>query len=114
MPGNEAPHGGETGGQRRLKPKTRNREHRVYMRMIQAGWVPSAEQAEDARNYVAKIASQSEDHRAAVQAATFLFNAEASVIQSAYTAHAIEVGQAPESDGEGDTADADPADAEDL
>ena len=88
---------GEPGGVR-PKAKSRNREERQFLRMIQPTWVCPSSDVESMRNRMVKIASGSEDHRAAVNAASFLFNAEASVIQSAIAIHAAQIDQDTEED----------------
>jgi hypothetical protein len=98
------PQWGEPGGLR-PKPNSRNRDHRMYIRMINPLYISPDEKVIRTREYMEEIASTSGDHRAAVQAATWLFNAEASVIQSAYTAHATEIGNTSEINAQDDESD---------
>lgn len=87
---------GETGG-RRLKPKSRNRDQRLYVRAINEKWVSPDRDVDAVRQRMVDIALESEDHRAAIQAATFVFNAETTVVQAE---HAINAGQTVQDTGD--------------
>lgn len=88
---------GEPGGVR-PKPKSRDQEARDFFRMIQPNWICPGSDVESMRNRMVKIANRSKDHRAAVNAASFLFNAEASVIQSAIAIYAAQNDQGAEAE----------------
>lgn len=83
---------GEPGGLR-LKPKTRDRDSRLYMHAMHNQWISKPEEAESVRARIANIAITSPDHRAAVQAATWLVNTDQAVIQSNIIANASQTVQ---------------------
>jgi len=72
----------------------------MYIRMINPLYISPNEKVVRTCEHMEEIEGSSVDHRAAVNAAAWLFNAEASVIQSAYTAYAAEISELAEVDDE--------------
>jgi hypothetical protein len=87
-------HGGLRGLARGYKQNYKARE---LIRMLNNGWRVPPEQVEEVRNAIIDVAKNSEDPRAKVSAATFLFNAEVAIEQEK---HLLNGGQATQNPGE--------------
>lgn len=65
------------------------------MQAMHNQWASKPDEADKVRARIAEIAQTSPDHRAAVQAATWLVNTDQAVIQSNLAANASQAIQAP-------------------
>lgn len=87
------PHGGIGGLAHRYK---QDREARLLIRMLNKNWKVPPDKIKAVRDSIIDVAENSQDPRAKVSAATFLFNAEVAIEQEEHMLNAGQVLQITE------------------